>query len=100
MGWVQIHATDGTLEFEEGREQMPDFLETRTGSYFDKEMKRLEKQYAPEDFVDRAGLIRGGCSQWLAERLFPSSLVTEREWRNEQIAKRLKEIEEGAYDQW
>ena len=23
MGWVQIHASDGPLEFEEGREQNP-----------------------------------------------------------------------------
>ena len=29
MGWVQIHAPDGTLEFEEGREQNPHRKPTR-----------------------------------------------------------------------
>ncbi len=29
MGWVQIHAPDGRLEFEEGREQNPHRKPTR-----------------------------------------------------------------------
>ncbi|KKM60350.1 hypothetical protein LCGC14_1542840 [marine sediment metagenome] len=52
--------------------------------------------YSEDDECDYA--VKQPISDWLAERLANFTPGTEREWRNEQIAKRLKEIEEGTYE--
>ena len=59
--------------------------------------------YSPcEDGADGDGYVEvtktGPISGWLAKRLINNNNESEREWRDREIAKRLKEIEDGTYE--